>query len=82
MISDIIFLGFVSASYLALKSKLYKYASLKSIICTILLAFNFLFLGYGGYIISQIPEELSKETPALNKYVILRIIPVMSFYWI
>ena len=52
MISDILFLGFVSTSYLALKSHLYKYAYLKSIICTILLAFNFFFLGYGAYIIS------------------------------
>jgi hypothetical protein len=57
MISDILFLAFVSTSYLALKSHLYKYAHLKSIICTILLVFNFFFLGYGAYIIYKVPKE-------------------------
>ena len=52
IISDFIYLGFVSASYMAYKSHLYKYAHLKFIICTIILVFNFCFLGYGGYIIS------------------------------
>ena len=66
MISDIVFLLFVSATYLAYKSHLYKFTHLKSIICTILLGFNFLFLGYGGFIISQIPEQISKSDTELN----------------
>jgi hypothetical protein len=61
MISDIIFLGCVLASYLALKGHLYRYAHLKSIICTTLLVFNFCFLGYGGYIIAKTPEEVSSK---------------------
>jgi hypothetical protein len=67
MISDTLFLVFVSATYLAFKSHLYKYAHLKSIICSILLAFNFLFIGYGAFIVSQIPNEISKIDTKLNK---------------
>jgi accessory gene regulator protein AgrB len=57
MVSDFIFLGFVFTSYLAFKRHLYKYAYLKSIICTILLVFNFIFLVYGSYIIAEIPSN-------------------------
>ena len=66
IISDIIFLGFVSTTYIAYKEHLYKYAHLKSIICSILLVFNFCFLGYGGYIISKVPSEIAPGQEDLN----------------
>ncbi len=59
IISDIIFLGYVWTTYIVYKGHLYTYAHLKSIICTTLLIFNFFFLGYGGYIIYQVPSEIS-----------------------
>ena len=56
IVSDFIFLGYVLASYIAYKNHLYKYAHLKFIICTILLIFNFCFIGYGGYLNSKLPS--------------------------
>lgn len=67
IISDVIFLGFVSTFYIAFKGHLYKYAYFKSIICSILLAFNFIFLGYGVYILVEIPEHFKGESDSLNK---------------
>lgn len=56
IVSDVIFLAFVSTVYLAFQSHLYRYAYFKSIICTVLLAINFLFLGYGAFILVKMSE--------------------------
>jgi hypothetical protein len=63
IISDFFFLLFVTSFYLLFHSYLYKFAYFKSIICTCLLAFNFLFLGYGAYIIASMPNDYS-DTPS------------------
>lgn len=67
LISDVIFLGFVSTCYLTFSSKLYKYTYFKSIICTLLLIFNFGFLGYGAYIIANIPSVLNTQDSTINQ---------------
>jgi hypothetical protein len=54
--SDFLYLGFVALCYLAYHSHLYRYAYVKSIICTVLLAINFALIGFGAFLIAKIPE--------------------------
>lgn len=67
MLSDFIFLAFVSSFYILFQRYLYRYAYFKYMVCTFLLIFNFLFLGYGAYVIAKIPTELRSSDPDLNK---------------
>ncbi len=63
LISDFIFLVFVALSYLVYHGYLYRYAYIKSIFCTGLLVYNFIFMCYGAYIIANLPvEHVSDET--------------------
>ena len=67
IISDFIFLAFVSSFYLLFQHYLYRYAFFKYMVCTFLLVFNFIFLGYGAYVISNIPQDLGSTNVDLNE---------------
>lgn len=67
IVSDFIFLLFVSSFYLLFSHYLYKYAYFKSIICTFLLAFNCAFLCYGAYIISKLPKDFGSTDSDVNE---------------
>lgn len=67
IVSDFIFLAFVSSFYLLFSHYLYQYAFFKYMVCTFLLIFNFLFLGYGAYVIANIPADLGSPDASINE---------------
>jgi hypothetical protein len=67
ILSDFFFVAFVSSFYILFQRYLYRYAYFKYMVCTCLLIFNLLFLGYGAYVIANIPHELGSSDLDLNK---------------
>jgi hypothetical protein len=57
ILSDFLMLGMVAYTYTVYKGTLYKYAYFKFVFTSILLALNFLVLGYGGFIIYKMPTN-------------------------
>ena len=55
-------LTMVGVSYFMLKRSLYKYARFKFFFTTMLLAINYSLLGYGGYIIAELPTEFDDDS--------------------
>lgn len=61
LISDFIMLSLVFASYLFYKQALLRYARFKFIVTSILVILNYLLLGYGAYIVSDLPTEMENH---------------------
>lgn len=62
LISDAIMLSLVCGSYMFYKQALYRYARFKFIFTSVLLTLNFLWLGYGAYIIHNLPTNFASDS--------------------
>ena len=66
IMSDLSMLVIVFISYFFMKRRLYSYARFKFVLTTCILLINYSLLGYGGYIISELPTNF-KNDPDLSE---------------